>query len=250
MMKSITFGFIINGKSSYLRQAWNILDFTIIIFSIMSLGPLSDNLKTIKIFRVLRTLRIISRNVELKVAVRALFHALPNIGNITIIMLLFFLIFGVIAVSYFKGKFFVCDSPNPELADEILSKWDCLSAGGNWLNSFYNFDNVLIALLSLFVISTAAGWSDLMMMCATANDVDYLADKSQQDPNPIWIFFFILFTIVGSFFFLNLFVGVVISTFHSEHDKLGGNNLLTEKQKEYIDLRLLVLRSSPIRKLK
>jgi len=63
-------------------------------------------------------------------------------------------------------------------------------------------------------------------------------------------FFFIFFIIVGSFFFLNLFVGVVISTFHSEHDKIGGNNLLTEKQKEWIDLRLLVLRSEPLRKLK
>lgn len=59
-----------------------------------------------------------------------------------------------------------------------------------------------------------------------------------------------IFVIVGSFFFLNLFVGVVISTFNSEHDKLGGNDLLTEKQKEWIDLRLLVLRSAPFRKLK
>ena len=56
--------------------------------------------------------------------------------------------------------------------------------------------------------------------------------------------------IVGCFFFINLFVGVVISTFNIEHDKIGGNNLLTEKQKEWIDLRLLVLRSEPMRKLR
>ena len=54
---------------------------------------------------------------------------------------------------------------------------------------------------------------------------------------------------MGAFFFLNLFVGVVISTFNSEHDKLGGNDLLTEKQKEWIELRLLVLRSAPVRRL-
>ena len=68
--------------------------------------------------------------------------------------------------------------------------------------------------------------------------------------NPIWVFFFIIFIIVGSFFFLNLFVGVVISTFNQEHDKLGGIDLLTEKQKEWIELRLLVLRSAPQRRLK
>ena len=74
----------------------------------MSIGPFSDNFKTIKIFRILRSMRLISRNEQLKVAVRALFYAIPNILNITIIMLLFFLIFGVIAVSYFKGKFYYC----------------------------------------------------------------------------------------------------------------------------------------------
>jgi len=35
--------------------------------------------------------------------------------------------------------------------------------------------------------------------------------------------------LLGCFFFINLFVGVVVSTFNSEHDKLGGNNLLTDK---------------------
>lgn len=35
--------------------------------------------------------------------------------------------------------------------------------------------------------------------------------------------------IVGSFFLLNLFVGVVISSFNREKDKIGGNNLLTDR---------------------
>lgn len=110
LMKNLTYGFLMNGQWSYIRQPWNILDFIIIIFSVMSIGPFSDNFKTIKIFRILRSMRLISRNEQLKVAVRALFFAIPNILNITIIMLLFFLIFGVIAVSYFKGKFFYCSS--------------------------------------------------------------------------------------------------------------------------------------------
>jgi len=61
--------------------------------------------------------------------------------------------------------------------------------------------------------------------------------------------FFILFLIVGFLFFLNLFVGVVVTTFNLEQDKIGGNDLLTEKQREWIDLKLLVLRSGPIKKV-
>ena len=56
--------------------------------------------------------------------------------------------------------------------------------------------------------------------------------------------------IVGSFFLINLFVGVVISTFNSEQDKIGKNDLLTDKQKEWIDARLLILRSTPSPKIK
>jgi hypothetical protein len=162
------------------------------------------------------------------VAVRALFYAIPNILNITIIMLLFFLIFGVISVSYFKGKFYHCTNPYKGLVPVIRSKWDCLDAGGIWINNFYNFDDALSALLTLFVAATTAGWSKIMMDCATASDIHYIKSPDSE-ASPIWIFFFIFFVIVGSFFFLNLFVGVVISTFHSEHDKIGGNNLLTEK---------------------
>lgn len=62
----------------------------------------------------------------------------------------------------------------------------------------------------------------------------------------IWIIFYIVFMMFGFAFFLNLFVGVVVSNFNSEADKIGGNNLLTDKQKEWIDLKLLVLRSQPI----
>jgi hypothetical protein len=49
--------------------------------------------------------------------------------------------------------------------------------------------------------------------------------------------------VVGSFFLLNLFVGVVISSFNRQKDLLGGNSLLTEKQKEWIDTHLVVLKA-------
>ena len=216
------------------------------IFSLLAVTPLSDNLRLIKILRVLRLLRLISKNLKLKLALRALLLSLPNVGNITIIMILFFLIFGVICVSYFKGKLFDCENPFHEMQEEILTKWDCLNSGGDWANSIYNFDNVLNALVTLFVMSTITGWADIMYQCAKATSIDHLPGEVI---NPVWVFFFIFFIIVGSFFFLNLFVGVVISTFNSEHDKLGGYDLLTEKQREWIDLRLLVLRSAPMRKL-
>ena len=108
--KIIAYGFLLNGKDSYLRKPDNFLDFVILIFSILAISPMSDDLRAFKAFRVLR---IISRNEGLTVAVRALWRGLPNIINVTLIMILFFLIFGVIFVSQFKGEFYFC-SDNAE----------------------------------------------------------------------------------------------------------------------------------------
>lgn len=106
--KILTFGFFFNGENSYLRGIWNILDFIILIFSYLCLTPLVSTFKVVKTFRILRSLRIIGRNEGLKVAVRALFFAIPNVLNITVIMILFYLLFAVVAISYFKGKMFYC----------------------------------------------------------------------------------------------------------------------------------------------
>ncbi len=84
------------------------------------------------------------------------------------------------------------------------------------------------------------------MFSITAGDINYSAVTSR---SPFWSFFYILFLIVGFFFFLNLFIGVVVTNFNTEKDKIGGNDLLTEKQREWIDLKLLVLRSAPIKKI-
>jgi hypothetical protein len=104
---------------------------------------------------------LIGRNEGLKIAVRALLFAIPNIISITVIMIMFFLVFAVISVSYFKGKMFYCSNA---LADiQVHDKWECLAAGGLWINRILNFDNISNALVTLFVMSTTAGWSENMM---------------------------------------------------------------------------------------
>lgn len=104
-MKILTFGFLFNGSSSYLRNTWNRLDLAIIILSLLSTSALDQDFKA---FKVLRVLRLIGRNEGLKIAIKSLYLGMPNILNVAVIMLLFFLIFGVISVSQFKGKLFSC----------------------------------------------------------------------------------------------------------------------------------------------
>ena len=170
LMKNIAFGFIFNGERSYLRGIWNILDFVILIFSFICLSSLADTFKVVKTFRILRSLRLISKNEGLKVAVRALLFAIPNILNITVIMILFFFIFGIICMSYFKGKMYSCSNALSELT--VTTKWDCLNSGGLWMNKIYNFDSLPSTLINLFVMSTTAGWSETMMYTIVTTQID------------------------------------------------------------------------------
>jgi hypothetical protein len=167
--KILTYGFLINGHESYLRNIWNILDFLILIFSYLCLTSLVETFKFVKTFRILRSLRIISRNEGLKVAVRALLYATPNIMSIAVIMILFFMIFAVILISYFKGKMNYC-SLHIQTIQGLVTKWDCLNSGGIWRSRTFNFDNMVNALITLFTMSTTAGWGEMMIFTISSVD--------------------------------------------------------------------------------
>ena len=108
LMKIFTYGFIMNGPYSYLKDLWDALDFIILTFSYLCLTSWAESFKVVKTFRILRSLRLIGKNEGLKVAVRALLFAIPNILNITVIMVLFHSIFAMVLISNFKGKMFIC----------------------------------------------------------------------------------------------------------------------------------------------
>ena len=179
VLKIITFGFLLNGKQSYLRISWNVMDFVIVVFSVISIIFSSLNIqfiKVIRMLRVLRPLRMISRNEGLKIAVVSLINAVPSIINALVIALLFFFLFAIFGTTYFKGKFFYCLTDNIEdFFDEtqIITKWDCLNFGGDWINQILNFDNALNSMASLFVLSSTEGWGDIMWNGVDAINIDY-----------------------------------------------------------------------------
>lgn len=109
--KIIVNGFIFNGPTSYLRIGWNILDFFIVLISVISYMLTGINLKSLKVLRllrVLRPLRMISRNEGLKLCVKSLLLAIPGIFNVLVLSLIFFFIFGIFFTNLLKGKLKRC----------------------------------------------------------------------------------------------------------------------------------------------
>ena len=71
MLKIIALGFLLNGKRSYLRDSWNILDFTIVVSGLITISGQSNIgfFKVLRIMRVLRPLRLITRVKGLKLVI-------------------------------------------------------------------------------------------------------------------------------------------------------------------------------------
>jgi hypothetical protein len=239
-------GFLFNGKTSYLRNPYNIIDFFIVIVSLISIVT-DSNLsvfKSLRVLRLFRPLRVIQRNEGLKVAVHALLMAIPNILYVSVIASLFFAIFGMTGVNMFKGKFFNCQGITSNVVlNKVDDKIGCSNYGGIWQNSDSNFDNIFSASSALFEMSTTEGWVAVMYMGIDARGIDL---QPKENSNRAYALYFILFIIIGSFFILNLFVGVVISTFNLEKENLGKNYLLTATQREWIDTRMNIGKMKPL----
>jgi hypothetical protein len=142
-IKIVALGLVRNGPESYLRVGWNVLDFFIVMSSVLTIafsGLGLNVLKSLRLFRVLRPLRLISRNKELKLAITSLLNSIPAIINLLLIVAFFEFLMGILGTTLFKGKFYRCEAeavhgPPGEHGNsfsfldyaEILDKWSCLN---------------------------------------------------------------------------------------------------------------------------
>jgi voltage-dependent calcium channel L type alpha-1D len=99
----------------YMSSGWNIIDIFVVcvsVFDIISMymgidGNLSA-LKALRALRALRPLRVINRFENLKIVVNCLFSTFSAMQNVLMVGSLLLLIFSIMGVSFFKGKFFSC----------------------------------------------------------------------------------------------------------------------------------------------
>ena len=71
-IKIIVYGFVFNGENSYLRKMGNVMDFVIVIFSTMGLFAFwgdAEFIKVMRLLRVLRPLKMVSRNPGMKTVI-------------------------------------------------------------------------------------------------------------------------------------------------------------------------------------
>ena len=120
----IVLGFITNGEQSYMRDSWNVLDFVIVCFFLVNIAAAGVDLGILNLFRmlrVLRPLRVLKRNLGLKIQVISLLNSIPGIMNLLAITMLLLMLFGIQGVNFFAGKMYYCNMENmPESVHSLI----------------------------------------------------------------------------------------------------------------------------------
>lgn len=161
------------------------MDFIIVVFSLISIvfseGVDLGVIKVLRMLRVLRPLRMISRNPGLRIAVQSLINAIPDIGNVLVVSLLFLLLFAIMGTNFYKGAFYTCHTNNipSHFIPKIRDKFDCLDFGGEWINADQNFDNVMNSVVTLFNVMTTEGWIEVMWNAVDAYQIDQVPIKNK-----------------------------------------------------------------------
>ena len=116
-------------------------------------------------------------------------------------------------VQFFGGKFFKCVDEDGEMLDVSIvnDRMDCQTLNYSWVNSKITFDHVGMGYLALFQVATFEGWMEVMADSVDARGVDL---QPQREANLYAYIYFVIFIICGSFFTLNLFIGVIIDNFN------------------------------------
>uniref|UniRef100_A0A8C5FYN5 Voltage-dependent L-type calcium channel subunit alpha n=1 Tax=Gouania willdenowi TaxID=441366 RepID=A0A8C5FYN5_GOUWI len=241
-------------KGAFCRNYFNLLDLLVVGVSLVSFGIQSSAISVVKILRVLRVLRplrAINRAKGLKHVVQCVFVAIRTIGNIMIVTTLLQFMFACIGVQLFKGKFYRCTDDAKSSPEECRGTYILYNNGDTalpvvreriWFNSDFNFDNVLMAMMALFTVSTFEGWPTLLYKAI---------DSNRENLGPIYNYrieisiFFIIYIIIIAFFMMNIFVGFVIVTFQEQGEKEYKNCELDKNQRQCVEY---ALKARPLRR--
>ncbi|XP_063716759.1 muscle calcium channel subunit alpha-1-like isoform X2 [Symsagittifera roscoffensis] len=246
ILKVLAYGFILH-IGAFCRSGFNLLDILVVGVSLISIFASSDTISVVKILRVLRVLRplrSVNRVKGLKHVVQCVIVALKTIGNIVLVMFLLQFMFAVIGIQLFKGTFYACSDAMKMEASLCQGKYIVFKNGDldspivmdrEWKVNEFNFDNVFLAMLSLYTVMTFEGWPQLLYKSIDSRAPDIGPINNYR---PVVAIFYFIYIIVIAFFMVNIFVGFVIVTFQSEGEQEYKNCELDKNQRQCVEFAL------------
>ncbi|KAG7230766.1 hypothetical protein INR49_019580 [Caranx melampygus] len=185
---------------------------------------ISVDLRTLRAVRVLRPLKLVSGIPSLQIVLKSIMKAMVPLLQIGLLLFFAILMFAIIGLEFYSGKLHNTCIPEPgirenETVDSSEFEFPCgarhcpakYTCNNTWIgpnDGITQFDNILFAVLTVFQCITMEGWTTVLY-----NTDDALG------PNWNWLYFIPLI-IIGSFFVLNLVLGVLSGEFAKERERV------------------------------
>ena len=271
ILKIGAYGLMFHSDSYLLRDAWNILDFIIVLIGIVDTtleltGENDANLEylvAIRLLRTLRPLRFINKSPGLKRVVDSLVGSIKGLAHVVVITAVTFIIFAIVGMQLFMGRFHSCSSESwgdisqgrscPHIIKKqsdpcplpfIIDKSTCLENGYRWEVFPSNFDSLGNAIVALFEIATLEGWIQLMHL---GTDSTSLTTAPSLDHRKVTAIYFIVVIVVVAFFLVNLFVGVLLAQYEDTEPETSDSDSLSDHQIEWrLVMKILIQNASDI----
>ncbi|KAI0698022.1 Ion transport protein-domain-containing protein [Cytidiella melzeri] len=259
LIKIIADGFLFT-PNAYVRGIWNILDFMIMIGVVVNLttglifiGGLSRLTRSLKALRALRLITLIDN-------MRSTFESLIIFGaarifDAALLAILYMIPYAIWGRNIFSGLMNECNDSSVSGLNTCVNEYSNNVVGNSfsylvprvWNNpspsTTFSFDSFRASLLILFEIVSLEGWIDVMSVAVSITGRDQQPQQNVSQANAI---FFVIYNLLGGVVILTLFISIIIGNFTSR----TGSALLTQPQREWIDLQKLIMRQRPSKRPK
>jgi len=280
VIKIVADGFFFT-PNAYVRSIWNVLDFFImagiltnVVTGVIVIGGLSRFTRSLKALRALKLITLIEM-------MRSTFESLiisgvARIFDAAMLALLYMIPYAVWGLNIFAGLTDMCNDGNVGGLSDCVNEYEnSVVTSGNggpafsfpvprvWANpspsTTFSFDSFRASLLILFEIVSLEGWIDVMNFVTSITGPNQQPQTNASQVNAI---FFVIYNLLGGVVILTVFVRCAISCnlcFSSSLNDLclsisiiignfsakTGTALLTQPQREWIDLQKLLRRQRP-----
>ena len=181
--------------AAYFQDHWNKFDFVLVPVAYITLFVAGPGTNSIRTFRVARVLRLIKRAKGLQRLFNTLMYALPQLLNVTILLLLIIFIFAVIGVDRFAQVATVDDEPTSQLT------------------TYFNFRNAGYAMTLLFQIATGEQWWGVMQSCMITPSNSVCTDAADNCGSYWALPYFMLYMVCANSICINLFIFVLVDNY-------------------------------------
>ena len=215
LLKVVVRGLVLH-PGAYLRNVWNATDAVVVATSILGLAIHSKDylvIRSVRLLRLLRSVRAVTRWNGLQQLLGAIFTAWKNIWGILLLATLCMFCLAVMGVSLFKGRFSYCTDVSIVNQTECVGNFTTTQEGFNatevnsrsWETHYLNFDNTAFAFGTLMSILTLENAPTVYHQAMDSTSEGWGPSLNHRREA---ILYFILFIFALSIFFLSIIMAV------------------------------------------